>query len=124
MSVPIKISSTMVFQDPNNCDFRFLEAINLVHGKMRRHISVHTLAKCLSWSMYFAKSVLMRMHNEKLIDMEQEVAFDGYKVIIDGKLQSAVKFKNVKTRNQSVINSKGNSNRYSSNHFSHSCQLL
>ncbi|CAK4755684.1 unnamed protein product [Aphanomyces euteiches] len=81
-----------VFVEGNNSEYRvcahqsqfFYEAINLVHGKMRRHISVHTLAKCLSWSMYFAKSVLMRMHNEKLIDMEQEVAFDGYKVIIDG----------------------------------------
>ncbi|KAH9086808.1 hypothetical protein Ae201684P_000226 [Aphanomyces euteiches] len=80
-----------VFVEGNNSEYRvcahqsqfFYEAINLVHGKMRRHISVHTLAKCLSWSMYFAKSVLMRMHNEKLIDMEQEVAFDGYKVIID-----------------------------------------
>ncbi|KAF0718694.1 Aste57867_1544 [Aphanomyces stellatus] len=67
----------------------FEEAINLVHGKRRHHISVHTLAKCLSWSMYFAKSILMRMHHEHLIDMDQEVAFDGYKVILDGLIDDS-----------------------------------
>ncbi|RHZ04519.1 hypothetical protein DYB26_004295 [Aphanomyces astaci] len=62
------------------------DAINLIHGKLRRHISVHTLAKCMSWSIYFAKAILWRMNHDKLIDMEREVAFDGYKVVLEGNI--------------------------------------
>ncbi|RQM23582.1 hypothetical protein B5M09_004045 [Aphanomyces astaci] len=38
---------------------------------------------CMSWSIYFAKAILWRMNHDKLIDMEREVAFDGYKVVLE-----------------------------------------
>ncbi|ETV71942.1 hypothetical protein H257_12773 [Aphanomyces astaci] len=71
-------------------DCYYFDAINLIHGKLRRHISVHTLAKCMSWSIYFAKAILWRMNHDKLIDMEREVAFDGYKVVLEDANRSII----------------------------------
>jgi hypothetical protein len=62
----------------------FYQAIDYIHSNNRRFIAIHTLAKALNWSLNFAKSMMMRLHNEKLVDMSEAPSYNGYKVLFSG----------------------------------------
>ncbi|OQR90651.1 hypothetical protein ACHHYP_20208 [Achlya hypogyna] len=62
----------------------YYKAIQFVHGKLRRFITIISLSKCFSWSLLFSKSIIMRMHHENLVDMSKPPSFNGYPVLFDG----------------------------------------
>ncbi|OQS03930.1 HORMA domain-containing protein 2 [Thraustotheca clavata] len=61
----------------------YWKAIKFIHGNLRRSISASTLSKHLHCSVFFAKSILLRMEHENLIDMSVPPSYNGYPVRYD-----------------------------------------
>lgn len=57
----------------------------MTHGKLKRYITAQSLANSLQVKIMLARSILIRMEQEKLVECGAQSSFLGYKVIFAGK---------------------------------------
>lgn len=59
----------------------------MTHGKLKRYITAQSLSNSLQVKTMLARSILIRMEQEKLVERGSQSSFLGYKVIFAGKLE-------------------------------------